>query len=229
MRTDCGDKQSSWRNISFTTECAEVNTVPYFDGFEKIERPQEGCFSILTTKPNGVESWRPATGISYSKYSEGVHSLELFPSDEYEMFVVMPQLDAPTTSLQMTFDYLSQRSSYYAPDIVVGVLKDANNASTFEEVTTCVSFEPRRDVNDDVIFETVKVEFNVLDAEFSNSRIAFKVGPTLYNQGEAYIDNIKIEKVDACPNVRSIELLEVDATSARLALQYMLHVILSRF
>ena len=221
VRTDCGDKQSSWRNISFTTECAEVNTVPYFDGFEKIERPQEGCFSILTTKPNGVESWRPATGISYSKYSEGVHSLELFPSDEYEMFVVMPQLDAPTTSLQMTFDYLSQRSSYYAPDIVVGVLKDANNASTFEEVTTCVSFEPRRDVNDDVIFETVKVEFNVLDAEFSNSRIAFKVGPTLYNQGEAYIDNIKIEKVDACPNVRSIELLEVDATSARLALQYM--------
>ena len=221
VRTNCGDKQSSWRSVSFTTECAEVNSVPYFDSFEKIENPQDGCFTIFTTKPNGVESWRPATGISISNFSEGKHSLQLFPSNEYEMFVVMPQLDAPTTSLQMTFDYLSQRSSYYAPDIVVGVMKDANNASTFEEVTTCVSFEPRKDVNNNVIFETVKVEFNVLDAEFSNARIAFKVGPTLHNEGTAYIDNIKIEVADACPNVRSISLVSVDATSAKLALKYM--------
>ncbi len=220
VRTDCGDKQSSWRSVSFTTECAEVNTVPYFDSFEKIERPQDGCFTLFTTKPEGVESWRPTTGISISKFSEGKHSLELFPSNEYEMFVVMPQLDAPTTSLKMTFDYLSQRSSYYAPDIVVGVMKDANNASTFEEVKTCVSFEPRKDVNGNVIFETVKVEFNVLDTEFSNARIAFKVGPTLYNQGEAYIDNIKIEVADVCPNVRSIELVSVDETSAQLVLKY---------
>lgn len=221
VRTNCGDKQSSWRSTTFTTECAEVNSIPYFDSFEKIDRPQEGCFTIFTTKPEGVESWRPTTGISISKHSDGNQSLELFPSNEYEMFVVMPQLDAPTTSLQMTFDYLSQRSSYYAPDIVVGVMKDANNASTFEEVTTCVSFEPRKDVDGNVIFETVKVEFNMLDAEFSNSRIAFKVGPTLYNQGEAYIDNIKIEVADACPNVRSIELISADATSAKLALKYM--------
>ncbi len=221
VRTNCGDKQSSWRSTTFTTECAEVNSIPYFDSFEKIDRPQEGCFTIFTTKPEGVESWRPTTGISISKHSDGNQSLELFPSNEYEMFVVMPQLDAPTTSLQMTFDYLSQRSSYYAPDIVVGVLKDANNASSFEEVMTCVSFEPRKDVDGNVIFETVKVEFNMLDAEFSNSRIAFKVGPTLYNQGEAYIDNIKIEVADACPNVRSIELISADATSAKLALKYM--------
>ena len=221
VRTNCGDKQSSWRKATFTTECAEVNAIPYFDSFEKIERPQEGCFTILTTKPNGVESWRPTTGVSISKYSEGAKSLELFPSNEYEMFVIMPQLDAPTTSLQMTFDYLSQRSSYYAPDIVVGVMKDANDASTFEEVTTCVSFEPRKDVDGNAIFETVKVEFNILDAEFSNARIAFKVGPTLYNQGEACIDNIKIEKVDACPRVRSIELVSVDTTSVRLGLKYM--------
>ena len=221
VRTNCGDKQSSWRSVSFTTECAEVNSVPYFDSFEKIENPQDGCFTIFTTKPDNVESWRPATGISISNFSEGKHSLQLFPSNEYEMFVVMPQLDAPTTSLQMTFDYLSQRSSYYAPDIVVGVMKDANNASTFEEVTTCVSFEPRKDVNNNVIFETVKVEFNVLDAEFSNARIAFKVGPTLHNEGTAYIDNIKIEVADACPNVRSISLVSVDATSAKLALKYM--------
>ena len=221
VRTNCGDKQSSWRSTTFTTECAEVNSVPYFDSFEKIDKPQDGCFTVFTTKPNGVESWRPTTGISISRYSDGNQSLEFFPSNEYELFVIMPQLDAPTTSLQMTFDYLSQRSSYYAPDIVVGVMKDANNASTFEEVTTCVSFEPRKDVDGNVIFETVKVEFNALDAEFSNSRIAFKVGPTLYNQGEAYIDNVKIEAADACPNVRSVELVSADATSAKLALKYM--------
>ena len=221
VRTNCGDKQSSWRSTTFTTECAEVNSIPYFDSFEKIDRPQEGCFTVFTTKPNGVESWRPTTGISISKHSDGNQSLEFFPSNEYELFVIMPQLDAPTTSLQMTFDYLSQRSSYYAPDIVVGVMKDANDASTFEEVTTCVSFEPRKDVDGNAIFETVKVEFNMLDAEFSNARIAFKVGPTLYNQGEACIDNIKIEKVDACPRVRSIELVSVDTTSVRLGLKYM--------
>lgn len=221
VRTDCGDKKSSWRDISFMTECAEVNSVPYYDGFEKIERFQDGCFTVFTTKPNGIESWRPTCGISLSKFAEGKHSLEMFPSNEYEMFVIMPQLDAPTTSLKLTFDYLSQRSSYYAPDIVVGVMTDVTNATSFEEVATCVSFEPRKDVDGNVMFETVKVEFNMLESEYANARIAFKVGPTLYNQGEAYIDNIKIEQLDACPNVRSIDLVSVDATSAKLALKYM--------
>lgn len=221
VRTDCGDKKSSWRSVSFMTECAEVNAIPYYDGFEKIENTKDGCFTIFSTKPDGDETWRPATGISLSNFSEGEHSFEFFPSKDYELFVIMPQLDAPTTSLQMTFDYLSNRLSYYAPDIVVGVMTDVTNASSFEPLMTCVSFEPRKDVNNKVIFETAKVEFNILESEYANARIAFKVGPTLYNQGEAYIDNIKIEKLEGCPSVRSIGLVSVEETSAKVAVKYM--------
>ena len=56
VRTDCGDTKSAWRDVEFSTECAEVNSIPYRDGFEKIEKPDDGCFSIMSNKPDGV--WR---------------------------------------------------------------------------------------------------------------------------------------------------------------------------
>ena len=219
VRTNCGVKQSSWRTIEFMTECAEVNSVPYIESFEDIEDINEGCYTIFTTK-TGTTPWRPSTGLSWSTYSDGLQSMQLFSSDIYPLFVIMPQLDAPTTSLQVEFDYLSNKGSYYAPDIVVGVMTDPSDASSFVEVETFVPFEPEKDADGKYLFLTAKVPFNVLDVEYANARIAFKVGPTLYDDGDACIDNIKITKASGCPNIRSIDLVEVGATSVRVAIDY---------
>lgn len=218
VRTDCGDTKSAWRDVEFTTECAEVNSIPYRDGFEKIEKPDDGCFSIMSNKPDGV--WRPATGISWSKFSEGEQSLQMFPSKDYPMYVVMPLFDVPTTSLRINFDYLSKQSAYYSPELVVGVIPNISDLTSFVEVKRCPTFEPRKDDAGNDIFESVTVEFNVLDAEYANSRIAIKVGPTLYDNGDACIDNIVIDEVLGCANVRSMELLEVGEIDARIVLDY---------
>ena len=217
VRTNCGAKQSSWRTIEFMTECADINSVPYIESFEHIDNINEGCYTIFSTKPEG---WRPAAGLSLSKFSDGAQSMEFFPSATYPLFVIMPQFDAPTTSLQLSFDYLSNRSSYYAPDIVVGVMTDPEDASSFVAVETFVPFDPEKDANDRYLFSSATVVFNILEAEYSSARIAFKIGPTLYDSGDACIDNIKITKATGCPNVRSLALVASDATSASVAVDY---------
>ncbi len=218
VRTNCGDKQSSWREIEFKTLCADINSIPYYDSFEEISNVNEGCYTIFSEKP--AEQWRPSCGLSWSTYSDGEQSLQMFPSKDYPMFVIMPQFEIPTTSLQLTMDYMSKQTSYYAPDIVVGVMTDATNPASFVEVVTLPSFVPRKDVNDKEVFETVRIPFNVLESEFANARIAIKVGPTLYDNGDACIDNIKIEEVQGCPDVRAIELISTDETSAVVAVKY---------
>ena len=217
VRTNCGTAQSSWRTTEFMTECADINSVPYIESFERIDNVNQGCYTIFSTKPEG---WRPATGLSLSKFSDGEQSMEFFPSATYPLFVIMPVLDAPTTSLQISFDYLSNRSSYYAPDIVVGVMTDPEDASSFVAVETFVPFDPEKDANDRYIFSSATVAFNILEVEYASARIAFKVGPTLYDSGDACIDNIKITKATGCPNVRSLALVASDATSASVAVDY---------
>ena len=217
VRTNCGTAQSSWRTVEFMTECADINSVPYIESFEHIDNINEGCYTIFSTKPEG---WRPAAGLSLSKFSDGAQSMEFFPSATYPLFVIMPQFDAPTTSLQLSFDYLSNRSSYYAPDIVVGVMTDPEDASSFVAVETFVPFDPEKDANDRYLFSSATVVFNILEAEYSSARIAFKIGPTLYDSGDACIDNIKISKATGCPNVRSLALVASDATSASVVVDY---------
>ena len=217
VRTNCGTAQSSWRDIEFMTECADVNSVPYVESFEHIDNVNQGCYTIFSTKPEG---WRPAAGISLSKFSDGAQSMEFFPSATYPLFVIMPVLDVPTTSLQLSFDYLSNSSSYYAPDIVVGVMTDPEDASSFVEVETFVPFSPEKDANDRYIFSSGVVSFNILEAEYASARIAFKVGPTLYDSGDACIDNVVIRKITGCPNVRSLSLVESASSTASVAVQY---------
>ena len=42
VRTNCGEKQSSWREVEFKTICAEENAIPYYESFEN----NECCFFI---------------------------------------------------------------------------------------------------------------------------------------------------------------------------------------
>ena len=218
VRANCGEKQSSWRDVEFRTICAEENSLPYVEGFEDIEKATDGCYSIL--RNDTITMFRPWVGLNQTFVSEGKQSLDLYTAKDNALYVVMPKFTLPTTSLKITFDYLSKSSESSSPEIRVGVMSDPTDYMTFEELEVFYPFTPNTTADGDDRFETVTVEFNVLPAlEYSNSYIAIMAGPSR-SDGTARIDNIKIEKGGGCPDIRKFQLDSLSGTKAHLSLGY---------
>lgn len=218
VRANCGEKQSSWRDVEFRTICAEENSLPYVEGFEDIEKATDGCYSIL--RNDTITMFRPWVGLNQTFVSEGKQSLDLYTAKDNALYVVMPKFTLPTTSLKITFDYLSKSSESSSPEIRVGVMSDPTDYMTFEELEVFYPFTPNTTADGDDRFETVTVEFNVLPAsEYSNSYIAIMAGPSR-SDGTARIDNIKIEKGGGCPDIKTFDLDSIVDTSAFFTLGY---------
>ena len=217
VRGVCGEQHSSWRKVSFKTLCAEVNPIPYFEGFEGIENAREGCFSLLT---NSTSQTLPAGALTSSYKSEGSNGFYFLTSQDYPMLLVFPKFDVPTTSLKLTLDYLSVKSNSRHCDLRIGVLTDVEDVESFKEVAVFTPFEAHRDENGNDLFDEISVVFNVLDLEYANSRIAMCAGPTKEDYSNVYIDNIKVERAPKCPDVYDMSLVSVGENSARIAVDY---------
>ena len=218
VRTNCGEKQSSWREVEFKTICAEENAIPYYESFEDMERATDGCYTVL--RNDTITSFRPWVGLNATYVSDGKQSLDLYTAKNEPLYVVMPKFTLPTTSLKITFDYLSKVSESTSPEIRVGVMTDPTDYTTFEELEVFYPFDPNTNAGGTEGFKTVTVEFNVLSAaEYSNSYIAIMAGPSI-GDGTARIDNIKVEKGGGCPDIRLFALDSVVETTAYLTLGY---------
>ena len=216
VRTDCGDKQSSWNEVSFKTLCAAVNAVPYYDSFEDIENVREACYTMLT---NSTSATLPTCGVTYNS-SEGRQGLFFLSSKDYPMMLVLPQFDIPTTSLQLTLDYLAIKGNSSYTDLRIGVITDVEDVETFHEVAVFTPFEEQKDAEGNYKFQEIKVVFNVLDNEFANANIALCVAPTTEDYKNVYIDNLIVERAPSCPDVYKMDLVSTESTSAKIYLDY---------
>ena len=152
--------------------------------------------------------------------SDGKQALDLYTAKSEGLYVVMPKFTLPTTSLKITFDYLSKVSESTSPEIRVGVMTDPTDYTTFEELEVFYPFDSNTNAGGTEGFKTVTVEFNVLSAaEYSNSYIAIMAGPSI-GDGTARIDNIKVEKGGGCPDIRLFALDSVVEITAYLTLGY---------
>lgn len=182
VQTDCGGGNvSDWSNIlSFTTECDIVSSLPYIDNFDSYCTGNQvfpNCWSYIST----FTDFPPF--ISGSCYSSP-GAMGTYGDNTNEHIVITPEFDTsiPINTLQANFMY---RATNATSGIVVGVMSDPTDASTFVPVQT---------INATTTGTWITTEVSFANYTGNGHFIAFRNNRYSY----FYIDNLIINTIQTC-------------------------------
>ena len=213
VRAYCSDEdQSKWgystnqnSDLSVSTECAAI-ALPYSYGFEEnlntaapysSSYPMPKCWNAIRYQ---YGSYSPYTYYPYvcsttnnSNYGPrtGGKFLLLYkaPSLTNEI-AVLPEFDANIKNVQLRFWGRNGNGSSAYPEVLVGVMTDPNDASTFTQVKS-VSVSTAD-------YQEYTVDFSTYTGE--GIYIAFKLNPPYSSYSYTYfsIDDITVEEIPSC-------------------------------
>ena len=179
---------SMWRTITFRTACSTIDSFPYIENFDNwgtggaANYPE--CWTRANTYTSGTTPY-----VSSTSY-QGAGSLYFYvgSASQYNM-AIMHAIDpmTPINTLQISFAY---RASNSTDRLIVGVVDDITDGSTFTPVDTVYPVAGSVSTWDERI-----VLFNNYTGTGSN--IAFKNEYTTTGC-YAYIDNLRIEPIVPC-------------------------------
>ena len=178
---------SLWRNITFTTACADIATIPHVENFDTYGTGTT-TFPDCWTRFNNATSALPYVSTTHLT---GVGSLYFYASSSttYNM-AVMPAIASsiPLNTLQVSFAY---RASNFPDRLVVGVLDDITDMTTFTPVDTVYPVYGAPGTWD---MRTV----SFADYEGTGRNIAF-LNTYTTTTGYAYIDSLVVDLISDCP------------------------------
>ncbi|GHV43057.1 hypothetical protein FACS1894180_1040 [Bacteroidia bacterium] len=187
---------SSYANISFTTACGAVTTLPYTENFENYE---------YMTFP---ECWTRAASFDYYGYI--MPFVVTFDTQilafmgNTEEIAVMPQFQAEANTLQVSFQLQHQNYGNTAENFTVGVMSNPHDPASFVPVQMLTTANQNT-------WET----FNVaIPASFSGYHyIAFR---TNYSTTDCYhfLDNISVAVKPTCPQTGTPAASNITTNSA---------------
>ncbi|MBR4535496.1 MAG: fibronectin type III domain-containing protein [Bacteroidales bacterium] len=191
---------SAWRTIAFRTACDNITTLPYSENFDTYGTG-DPSYPTCWYKINTYSSNRPYIN---STHYDGVGSLYFYTgtSGTYNI-AITPQFDAslPINTLQANFMY---RANSTTDRLIVGVMDDPTDASTFVQVAT---IQPESTTS---TWAERTVTFDNYTG--TGQYIAFKneyTSTTAY----AYIDNLVIETIPSCVKPTLVHTSNVTATT----------------
>ncbi len=213
VRAYCSDEdQSKWgystnqnSDLSVSTECAAI-ALPYSYGFEEnlntaapysASYPMPKCWNAIRYQ---YGSYSPYTYYPYvcsttnnSNYGPrtGGKFLLLYkaPSLTNEI-AVLPELDANIKNVQLRFWGRNGNGSSAYPEVLVGVMTNPNDASTFTQVKS-VSVSTAD-------YQEYTIDFSTYTG--NGIYIAFKLNPPYSSYSYTYfsIDDITVEEIPSC-------------------------------
>lgn len=202
VRANCtGNDDSEWTMAKeFTTECAPITTIPYYEDFEnyietdnnyEIVRPSCWYFSDTTWTYPAIYFPETAGQHSDQYYIGNSQSLIFGTENHYtDVLAVMPSLDVELYDIRIKFDILATPSS--SAILEIGVVNDDNTSdeSGFVIVHTISAV----DVPDD--WMEVVVDFDSTGLSGGDKHIAFRY-QSLDPNDYIWIDNVEINHVDS--------------------------------
>ena len=214
---------SEYVTTSFTTQCEDLQTLPFTCNFDNVTGSTSGTVANLPvcwTNHSGTYSSYVGYPIVYSGSSyanSGTNSLRFYTGttttyDYGNQYAVLPPIDVnynPINTLQMTLDVRKYSTSYANVTLIVGVMSDPSSVSTFVPVDTIVHTE--------TTYHTYTVYFSNYTGTGKNIAICAPthgMNSISYNSG--YVDNIVVEPIPACPPVMNFSVSNVAGTSALL-------------
>ncbi len=204
VQADCngGDISNYSSVFSASTECEAISQLPYTENFDTYSTG-ENAYPLCWGKINTYSSPRPYV---HSTHYEGVGSLYFYASSTTYNIAVVPQFDAtiPVNTLQATFMYRANNSTDYT---IVGVMTNANDATTFVPVDTIYPGSP----------VSTWIEQEVVFSNYTGNGqyIAFYNGnptTTCYT----YIDNLVIDLIPTCPKPHNLTINDATTSSIEL-------------
>lgn len=207
VRALCSDIEESKEVYAggIRTLCMDVMPLPYFEGMEGTIYLSDLCFSYVNNKAD-----YPSVALDKYKFvMGGSQSLELVMSSSEALCVVLPKFELPTNKLRISFDYRNETADErWNTDLVLGVITDKNDLSTFDTLKVC-------DMKSDST--RVYYYFDSIPETLVGGQIAFKYGPGPINNRSCGIDNILVEEIPSCIEpAKEIDIVEITDKSIKL-------------
>ena len=139
VQSDCGSGDvSAWSTkVTGSTQCGAVTVLPYTENFDSYGTGTTAyplCWSKINTYTSGE---RPYCNSTYG-YNGSTAGLYFYSSSSTYNIAITPEFDAtiPINTLKATFMYRGYSSSSYDNTMVVGVMTNPLDATTFVPVDT---------------------------------------------------------------------------------------------
>ena len=202
VRANCSDGEVSLNAFTtFTTPCEPLTTLPFAENFDSIPGTTSGstnnlpdCWSYLNNGTSSSYSGYPIVYNSSTYAASGSNSLRFYSystAGTYDdQFAILPMFDPtlyPINTLQLTFD--ARVYSTYTLTLVVGVMSNPTDKSTFEAIDTIVTTS--------ATYASYEIPFSQYTGTGSFIALMAPQPTSSYNSG--YVDNIVVDLIPSCP------------------------------
>ena len=205
VRAICGEGDTSlFTTGTFRTTCGPVTTLPYYEDFERYGDGSSNNIDSCWTKGSNSTTAYP---YPYSTNAvSGTRSLYFYGTSTIYSYAALPAFTTPINQLMLSFKVRRYNNASYTTKLLVGVMSDPSDISTFETVRTVdLTSAALNSINE------VEVFFN---GYTGNGRYIAIYDATNATTSYAYVDSVTVNLAPSCTRPMDITLAAVDATSA---------------
>ncbi|MBR5920106.1 MAG: fibronectin type III domain-containing protein [Bacteroidales bacterium] len=221
VRANCGTDASEWSVVThFRTACDPITSLPFIENFDTYTGSTSGssnnlpyCWSYINNGTSTTYIGYPIVYASATYAASGDNSLRFYTyttSGTYDdQIAVLPNIDAtshPINTLQMSFDARIYSTSYTPFTLVVGVLSNPMDKTTFVPVDTIEVTS--------TTYQHYEFVFNGYEGNGTYIGLMAPQSTTTYNAGN--VDNILVEPIPSCPKPMDVTATGVTPTSMTL-------------
>ena len=195
VETVCDDSTYKSATVTFNTECVAIASVPQSWGFEAPNAGGTSTYPLPVCWSRAGSNSYPYVYI-YATPNTGSRALYFY---DVNNTAVLPRIDVDQLNineLQLSF---YARTSYSSGDMIVGVMTDPTDLSTFDTVAT---------VSTTSSYQLFEVPFDTYTGE--GSYIAIRSG----SSSTKYVDDVKLENIPACSKVLNLTVSDITVSSA---------------
>lgn len=227
VKADCGygDVSDYSAPIVVSTACDLMTTLPFSENFDSYS----GASSTSVSVNNLPNCWNHLCG-TYSSYAgypiiyssstyaaSGSNAVRFYTysgtTDYGDQYAILPPVDAtiyPINTLQLTMDVRKNSTSYADFTLIVGVMSNPEDASTFVPVDTII--ESQNSYNEYTVYFT-----NYTGSGNFVAMYAPKNTPTGVSYNTGYVDNLILEEIPSCPRPNGLQVNSVTNTTITLS------------
>ena len=195
VRANCGNEESDWVIKTFTTLCGTVN-IPYTENFEDYPANNHSEFIPCWNRHNTYSSNTSYPYISTNNPQSGSNALYFISSSSTYAMMVLPEVNLGNLQMSDLRVRFSMRPSNANAKMVVGVLTDPTEPSTFVPVDTVQNSAANT-------YEEHKVVLTNYSGQgrFVALRSLISGGTYLIN-----VDDVTLEEKPACADITTLEV-----------------------
>lgn len=207
---------SAWRSVNFRTLCPDFQPVPYAENFDTWPGITSGevnnlpnCWNYYSDATTSFYVGYPIIYNSASYANSGSNSMRFMANSDYaNQYGMLPQMQNLAT-LQLEFD-ARQYTSTYVSELVIGVMTDPTDLTTFVPVDTVYPAS--------TLYEHHIVYFNNYTAS-TNGYITLYAGYNGVTGNAVHVDNVEVSVAPSCSQPRELQADNVAALTTHLTWQ----------